>query len=939
VRVFPLTAAFLRHELRIQRRSLRFRAFAGGYVLLGCGPAVVTHMRREHLEYVIGSATYASVTMAYLPLLSVLLAALLSMDGVGRERGTGAWTTATLSGVTNAGYLLRRFAAILAILIPLTALPLLFAAGMAAADAGSLAAVNPAPFLAPWLLHVVPWTVAASGVALGLGTIGGGPAGTFLLVFVVFGVVPAAGNEALNRFRMRFDSALSGLDVMSARYATMFMVASFREQADRWNRLFPLPETEAGFDVRSAVEQNLAEGLLFAAASATALGMSVLFLRRTRPDVRPQRVRPDHPLRNFLVAFGRLREQYTPDPKPAPADLLTLACALALAAGAVGLEVERCVRYDRLAERRYRAEKGGAPAPTAVAVVPERWRIEGGFDTSGRVALIVRGTLANGGGRPERHLAFSLNPGVDLAEASADRGRVSVRRDWDRLSVEVDPPIPPGGRRELRFRLDGSPRAIRFNLPPWQGGDLASFTRSFEKNRRARLSHDRTDLSRSYRVPAVSGLRIALDAASLSPVPRYEPWTPVGDGSVPDEVYFPLAEIELSLAVPGGLLVADSCGGLADPAQADGKTGRLLSRCRLSLPELTVRGGRQRLLPESANNGTAVAVFPAHRAAGELHLGSFAGSSKLIEEAWPGAGGGKEAGLGRLILLEWPDEGVHGRNHQFLLMSKYRDPFESWITVVGNLVFLGETDLIATEPLQPERLAAEIVSSRLARRRRFAPDESLFFRQLLRALVLERLGLGSPSGAVIGPLSPQRLPAIRSAALHPESHGYWFDRFPALVAALGRRAGAEALRSSVEELLSPEPGHAEPPATFAEFAAILKRRSERDVEPMIRDFFLAGKMPEPVLEGVQFQPAGGGWRVAGRVHNLGDGESVCRVVLTTEIGPVETEVRAGTAESAPFVFATTHRPQGVFLDPDQDCHRLVRLGVPRDRVYFQGARR
>jgi hypothetical protein len=942
VKLIPLTTAFVRHELRIQWRSLRFRAFAVGYVLLGCVPAAVIHLRRERLDYVIGGATYASATLSLLPFLSVLLAALLSMDGISRERGTGAWTTATLSGVTNSGYLLRRFVALLALLLPLTAIPILFAAGMAWADGGAGGATNLAPFFGPWLLHVVPLTIASSGLALGLGTIGGNPVGSFLLVLLVFGVVPAIGNEALNRFRMRFDSPLTGLDIVPARWTLTLVAMSFEAQQDKWRWSFPLPETEAGFDLGTAAEQELAEGLLFVAAAAAALGIAVLFIRRTRPDVRPQRIRPDHPLRNFLVSFGRLREQYTPDPLPAPADFLVLTCALALAAGAVGLEVERSVRYEKLAGRRWKAETGGAPAPMAVAVVPDAWRIEGGFDASGRVALSVRGTLRNSGDRPQGHLAFSLNPGLELTSVAADRGRVSIDRVWDRLAIEVDPPIPPGGRRELRFRLGGRPGATKFNLPPWQGGDLASFAHAYEKNRNARLGHDRTDLSRSYQVPAISGLRIDLVASDLTPVPRYTTWAPVADGNVADEVYFPLARLEIALSVPRGLLVADSCGGLSDPERTAGGAGRLDSRCTLSLPELTVRGGRQRLLPESTKNGTAVAVFPAHRAAGELHLGFFAGSSKMMEEAWPGAGGSGGGGVGdsgRLIILEWPAEEIHDRNHLSLFNGRYRDPFESWVTVTGNLAFLGETDLIATAPLPPERLAAEIVSSRLARRRRFAPDESLFFRQLLRTLVLERLGLGPQSGALVGPFSLQRLPAVKSPALHPQSYGYWFDRFPALIVALGRRAGAEALRATVEELLAPAAGHAETPATFADFAAILKRRSERDVEPMIRDFFLSGKLPDLVLEGVDFQPVGSGWRVIGRVHNEGDGESLCRVVLTTELGPVETEVRAGTGESTPFAFATAHRPQGVFLDPDQECHRLVRLGAPRDRVFFQGVHR
>src|SRR6185295_14395344 len=314
-----LISAFVRHEARIERRSLRFRAFAAGYLLLGCAPAVAIHLRREHLDYVIGGATYASATSSVLPCLSALLAALLSLDGISRERGTGAWTTATLSGVTSAGYLLRRLAALLAILLPLTAIPVLFAAGMALFDGGGglrdLSFEGLGPFVVPWLLHVVPLTVAASALALGLGTIGGNAVGSFLLALLVFGVVPAAGNAALNRFRMRFDSSLDGLDLRAASWTAQTLVASFRPSDDPWRWAFPLPETEAGFDWGTEGEQELAQGLLLWAAAGAALGVAALFVRRTRPDVRPQRIRPDHPLRNFLVSFGRLREQTTPDPK------------------------------------------------------------------------------------------------------------------------------------------------------------------------------------------------------------------------------------------------------------------------------------------------------------------------------------------------------------------------------------------------------------------------------------------------------------------------------------------------------------------------------------------------------------------------------------------------------------------------------------------------
>ncbi len=945
--------AFLGHELRIARRSLRVRAFAVGFLLLGSVPAVAIHLRRPHLDYVIGSATYASATLGVLPLCSALLAFLLAMDGIGRERATGAWTTATLSGLSNAGYLLRRYVSLLAIVLPLTALPLVVAAGIALFDGGGAGwaerwtLFSPVRFVGPWALHVAPLAASSAALALGVGTIGGSAAEVFLLLLVTFGAVPAAGNEILNRFGMRFAAPLGLLDVVSARWTTLLMVKSFQEGDDRWNWLFPLPESEAGFDASTAFEQSLAQGLLLWAAAATSLGVATLYLRRTRPDVPPRAVKMDHPLRNFLVSFGRLRERYTPDPAPGPADLTLLGLALALAAGAVALETERWLGYDALGARRYRTETSAWPAPTAVTLAPESWRIEGAFGRQGWMEVSVRGVLRNDGRKPERRLALSLNPEVAVRAASADRGTVRLRRSWDRLEAEVDPPIPPGGSRELRFEIQGRPGAPKFNLPPWQGGDLASFAHAFDRNRKVRLGHDRYDLSWSYEVPAVSGVRIDLPAEALTPVPRYSSFAPDADGNPPPEVFFPATRLSVSLGVPRGLLVADSCGGLADPegrsSEQGGRDGRLESACTLPLAELTVRGGRQRLLSDAAGSrpagsGIAVAVFPAHRAPGELHLGSLAGSAQRMEEAWPGGGSREATGRGGLILLEWPDEGVHERNHQSLLTNRWRDPYDSWIGVAGNLAFVREVDLIGTEPLPPERLAAEIVTSRLLRRRRFAPEESLFFRQLLRTLVLERLGLGSPSGAVVGPLPLGRMDAVHDAALDPKNYSYWQDRFPALVSALGRRAGAEALRASIEELLAPGPAHAETPARFAELAAILERRSERDVRPMIRDFFVAGRLPELVLEEVVLQPAGGGWRVTGQVHNLGDGESICRLVLTTDLGPAETEVRTETGTRASFAFTSSHRPQGVFLDPDQECHRLVRKGVPRDRVYFNGVR-
>jgi hypothetical protein len=927
-----LTAALVAHELRFQRRSLRFRAFAAVYLVLSCLPAVLIYLRRDGLNYTIGAASYAGETLMPLPLLTALFAALLSLDGVSRERTGGAWTTATLAGVSNAGYLVRRWLALLALLLPLTAVAPAVAAGLAVA--GGSKAVLPAVFFGPWLLHVAPLAAMVSAIALGLGTIGGNAVSTFLLAILVLGVVPAVGGAVLDHFRLRFSPPLGWVDLIDAQRTTVRLQETLSHRA-QWGWAFPLPLSEAGFDAGTEAEQDLAAGLLLASLAAAALGTAVFYLRRTRPDVRPQRVRPDHPLRTFLVTLGRLREQYTPDPSPAPADLALFALAGLAAAGAVAVQTHRALRYEALAAERSRTETAGGPAPMSVDVVPEAWRVEGGFDGSGLVSVQVTGTLRNSGREPQAHLAFALEPGLSLTAVAADAGRITSRRSWDRLAVDLEPPIPPGGLRQLRFRLAGRPGETEFGLPKWGGGTQISFLRSFTRHRQARFGADRTDLSQAYRVPAVSGFRVALAAPCLTPVPRYTPWTPDGNGFVPDELFFPPARFELSLAVPGDLLAADSCGGLSDPAAA--RKGRLESRCTQPLSEVAVMGGGQRrLVGDGGNggtgeNGVAVAVFPGHRAAGELHLGFLARGTRLMDEAWPGLGG-----LGRLVILEWPQDEVHDRRRGASLLGRWRNPEDSWVKVTGNLAFIDEADLIGTREIAPEPMVAELAAARLARRRRLDPKQAPFFLHLFRALVLQRLGLGAQTGAVFS-TDPGNLEAARAPALHA-GYIYWTIRFPALIAALSRRAGTEPLRASVEELLARGGDKA---ATFAEWAEILERRSDGPVEPLIRDFFLNGAIPEPTLEDVAFQSAGGvggGWRVTGKVHNEGDGEALCRVVLTTDLGPVETTVKTGTGETAAFVLTTSHRPQGVYLDPDQECHRFMRLGI-RDRVFFQGGHR
>lgn len=917
-----VTAAFVAHEVRTQARSLRFRVLAMVYMLAGAAPAALVYARRQEASLGLSSSSYAAETMALLPLLTAALAFLISLDAIPREQDEGAWTTVSLTGISSAGYLLRRWLSLQAVLLPLTAVPVLAAAGAAAAG-GGLASLVAGPFLGPWLMHVVPVALGISALGMGLGTVAGGALNSFLLTAAVLFLVPGVANEILGRFGVRLASPLDWLQLRNISWVAGRIFRAYTAEG-RWVGSFPVEVTGTPYDPWMAGEQYLAMAAAPLALAAGALGIAVRFLRRTRPNVRPWRIPPAHPLRTFLAMVSRLRERYTPDPKPSLADLLALGLALLAAAGFAALIVERALRFQDLGKDRFATEKSEGPAPTPTEVTPGSWRVEGTVGPGRKVDLAVAMEMRNQGTQPRGHLAFTLNPSLRIAEARAGTGSLRLSRRWDRLAVDLTPPIPPGGSREIRFRLTGSPEETRFNLKFFFYG----FYKGFSDHLNARFYRDLEDLSRSYQEPAVAAGRIDLEASDLFPVPRYEPWKLVKDPElnrikVAEEAFRPQADLSLSLVVPRGVFLADACGGRSS-------AGRLASRCRLPVADFLVAGGLHQVLPAPAG-GATVAVFPSHRTLGELHLGFLARGTLRLEEAWPGLGD-----LRRTVVLEWPDPNLYRLDSPAIAQWRPMDWGELAppVEVRGNLLLLREWALLQSEPIKPDSLMAELVAGRLNRRRTVAPEDSYFFHRLFRELALQRLGLGAEGGAVVSGLRPGMEGAIRVPPPQgPYSGTYWNLRFPALVAALRYRMGEEALRAALDDLLS----RSGKPLARKDLYALLKERGERPVERMIQDFFVQGALPETVLEGVAFRRAGEGWRVTGRMLNRGTGEALCKVVLTTNLGPVESLVRAEGGKTDEFAFSTVHRPQAVLLDPDRECHRLQPPSGVGDRVFFEGA--
>lgn len=911
-----VTAAFVAHEIRTQARSLRFRVLAALYILVGSGPAALAYFRRSERTLTLGSASYAAEVLEILPLLTAVVAFLISLDAISRERDEGAWSTVSLTGISSAGYLLRRWLSLQAVLLPLTALPVL-AAAVAAAAGNGFDGLPAGPFLGPWLMHIVPIAMAISALGLGLGTIGGGTMSSFLLGAMVLILVPMLLNAVIGGFGLRLTSPLGWLRVRNLTWSAE-RVISINAPDRPWGASFPVEVTGAPYAPWVAADQYLAAAALPLALCAGALGFAVRYLRRTRPDVRPWRIPPGHPLRTFLAMVSRLRERYTPDPRPSRLDLLAMGLILLAAAGFAALIVERGVRFQELGQRRFASEKSEEPAPTPADVTPRRWRVEGTLGPGRQVSLALTAEMVNQGKEPRSHLAFQLNPSLRIEEARSSSGSLRLSRRWDRLAVDLEPPIPPGGSREIRFRLAGAPEETRFSLRVGFYG----FHKGFGEHLHARFHRDLEDLSQSQRIPAISASRISLEASDLVPVPRYEPWKLSQDPEtnrirVTGETFRPQADVSLSLAVPRDVFLADACGGTA-------RSGRLTSRCRLPLADFLVAGGPHRPLASPAG-GATVAVFPSHQALGESHLGFLARGELRLEEAWPGLGG-----LRRTVVLEWPERDVHQAGALMSALSRrWYGEDSPPVEVRGNLLLLREWLLLRSEPIKPDSLMAELVAGRLDRRRPVAPRDSYFFHRLFHELALQRLGLGSENGALVAGLRTGMEEMVRVPPPEgPYSNNYWNIRFPALVAALRYRMGEETLRVALDDLLSRE-GTA--PLSRDELYTLLGERGE--VGRMIQDFFVKGSLPEPVLEDVAFRRTGDGWRATGRMLNQGTGEALCKIVLTTNLGPVETFARAEGGQSGSFSFSTSHRPQAVLLDPDRECHRLV---SPTDRVFFEG---
>lgn len=905
-----LLRAFVVHEARTQLRSSRYRFLVALY-LLGSGvPLAYQLLVRSRSPFELGAAGYVLPIFEMQIFLTVALVAMVALDGIEREREEGSWAVLALAPLSGSGYLLGRWLAVLALVLPWTLVPPV-AAAVAAAMVGAIPG-DVTPFLGPWLIQVLPAAVAASAAALGVGTVTGSWMGSLLAYFGLMTVASTLLAELLGRFALSWEAsgwmAFGDFDLWM--YNLPAAVSGSSRTLDQ-----QLPVSDAPYELATAAELLSRRILAFAVCLAL-LALAVLFLRRTAPDLRPWRIPARHSLRNYLLMLNRLRQRYWPDPHLQRQDVALALLGLLLLGLAAGQRVLRADHFRQLAAERYAAEMDGDAAVTPRAVVPRSYHLEGQLKRDGTVDLDLELALHNDGPELAPQLAFQLNTGL---RATSDEEGVHLARQWDRLALALDPPLAAGEQRTLRLHLAGRPEEVKFRL---RGAYEMGFATRFEGQLKADRSGRLSDLSQSSVRAQITPRRIELSGAQLVPLPRYSSWAlkPEGglDRVVPTEVISPSVGFELDLELPSGSLVASSCGDLSS-----GSPPRLASGCRLALDQLAVVGGP--LVPVAISDSEAspdLAVLASHRRQAQLHLPSLQELRRQLDRAWPGVTHGE----GLVFVERPPPFEPLGEWRQRL----FTDPRFNDLTTFGQLVLLEEKELVSTEPLQVPAIVRYLAFDQLRQRRRVAERESVLFRHFFGELVNLRLAGGDANGALIPRLGARKPQAQKTLLGARYWDAAWDLRLPPLLHYLQALAGGDQLYRAVDDFLA-EPG--DQPGTMLELLALLEARTGRSYAPFYRDYLASNALPELSVEDVRFQRQGAGWRVHGQVRNAGTGEVRCPVVLLTDLAPAETEVVIGADEAVPFELSSAYPPQAVVLDPQRRCFRY--LGGGRTRVEYR----
>ncbi len=950
-----LLSAVIRYELKLQLRSVRFRLAGLGYVALcALPPGLMYFVFRHRTTEALGSSAYLAQLQQVQPYLTLLMVALVA----GNRSSAGAlqesWAVLAASPMSNTGYFLRRTVALLTLILPLTLVPQ--AVAMAFARLAGNTSFDPATWIAYWGLWILPSAVLATCYWLAWVTVTGGELAALIFTFAGLPLVISVANQVLLQFRL----TLSGyLDWLSFRALFFWIQFTLRALGGEPSRFHPgHAATEAPFDLAAAAAWSLPRWALIGGLAALGSGLAVAFLGRTRRDLKPRPVPPKHQLRTFLEKLNRWRERYSPDGGLGLSERLTAAAGAVVLGLAVTALFGRQLDLQRLGTERYQAETRAEFAPLPAGVRPSTWQLRGWLDADGRVEIDVAGRLHNHGPAAQDTLAFTLNPRLEIERLEMPSRSVEVARAWDRLQLRLEPALAAGEVADLELRLAGVPAEIDFIFGRrW----TRPFPREYGRLLNARFPHEVNDLSLSWERRAASPRRVLLRASDLGPVPRYTPWTltlpgesrgkgfEASDygGEVPVEAARIMVDLEVELETPAGWFLADTCGHTvgggpvpsthraAGGAQvATGRT-RLSGVCRTSLSELMVAGGSLVRLQETAAAPSpvkakgspnapgvevTVAVLPQHREQAARKLKSLALVAALSDRAWPGL-----PGLDGLVALEWPPEFHVDPRHDMTRWDRLRPELQ------GRLLRIPERMLVDEEPFEAEDLVAGLLSRDLLARRDLAADQELVFGHLFRALMIRRMGLDGDRGATISG-KPWMRPWLGTPLLtaQPGQSYIWRKRLPGVLVEIEGRVGGDNLYAAIESFLATG---GEEPGTIEELLAQVEAESGVSLERTYQDHFLGRALPILRLENVSSRRLDDGWLVAGEMRNTGTGQSICPVIVKTEISERMLTVTVDSESATAFSVRTDRRPHTALLDPERTCYRwLLKTSPALERV-------
>jgi hypothetical protein len=483
-------------------------------------------------------------------------------------------------------------------------------------------------------------------------------------------------------------------------------------------------------------------------------------------------------------------------------------------------------------------------------------------------------------------------------------GKATARQWWNRLTIDLAPPIAAKEARTVTLSVRGTPAFF--------GYPVAASTRKFKQHRDARVSFDLMDFSETEVNGLASPVSAMLRGANLVPVPRYTRWTleadPSRGESVIEDQVAPISRIEVDLTIPPALVGTDSCGVLA--------RGHVQSRCSLPLTTYTVFAAR--LETEPLSPSATLAYFGPHRSLARIHAPSLSHALELARQTWPDLPTARSS-----VLAEQPHEpGTFYR-------GEWR---QDWaidsIMPLGALQLIPEEMFIRRKPIDANMVAIAVIANALAAQRKMAPEEQWLFERLLRQLASARLGL-THSSAVESGIGPA--PPIQ-AILAPNSIGS-DQRMRKVFAEIDHRVGSDRLADAVNEFVAGGPS----PGTFRELLSRIGQHGGVSLDRLYTDYFLGTGIPKLTLANVVFRKNGDRWQVRGTLHNEGWGEALCPVILRTAFEPQRQILRVDTNGSADFEFTTSAKPRTIQLDPDGVCYRRAAVGMVDSVEYREGS--